>query len=36
MTHTAFFAQAVTLPDWAWALSGPQPPQDLEVTLERV
>jgi len=36
MTLTTFFAEAVTLPGWAWALSGSQPPQDLEVTLERV
>jgi hypothetical protein len=35
-TLTAFFAQAVTLPGWAWALSGSQRPQDLEVAMEQV
>jgi hypothetical protein len=36
MTLTAFFAEAVTLPGWVWALGGSQPPRDLELALEQV
>ena len=36
MSLTAFFAQAVMLPGWAWALTGSQRPQDLKVELEQV
>ena len=36
MALAAFFAEAVALPGWAWALSGSQAPRDLEVTLELV
>jgi hypothetical protein len=35
-TLDEFFAEAVELPGWAWALEGGQPPQDLAVTLEQI
>jgi hypothetical protein len=31
-----FFAEAVTLPGWAWALSGSQAPRDLAITFDEV
>ncbi len=31
-----FFAEAVTLPGWAWALSGSQAPRDLVITFDEV
>jgi hypothetical protein len=36
MALTAFFAEAVALPGWAWALDCAQTPRELVVTLERV
>jgi hypothetical protein len=31
-----FFAEAVTLPGWAWALGGSQAPRDLVITFDEV
>ena len=31
-----FFAEAVTLPGWAWALSGSQAPRELVITFDEV
>jgi hypothetical protein len=31
-----FFAQAVALPGWAWALGGTQTPTDLAITLDEI
>jgi hypothetical protein len=36
MSLDDFFAEAVTLPDWAWALSGSQEPRDLVITFDEV
>jgi hypothetical protein len=36
MAPAAFFAEAVALPGWAWALDGSPAPRALEVTLELV
>jgi hypothetical protein len=31
-----FFAEAVVLPGWAWALAGKQAPRDLAITLAKI
>jgi len=36
MTLDAFFAEAVALPGWAWALGSPQAPRNLVIALEQV
>lgn len=35
-TLDEFFAEAVALPGWAWALDGSQAPRDLKITLAEV
>ena len=36
MALDAFFAEAVALPGWAWALGSSQAPRDLMITLEQI
>jgi hypothetical protein len=36
MTLDAFFAAALALPGWAWALGSSQEPRDLMITLEQI
>jgi hypothetical protein len=35
-TLDEFFADAVVLPGWAWALDGVQVPQDLAITIDEI
>ena len=35
-TLDEFFAEAVVLPGWAWALASKQAPRDLAITLEKI